>query len=233
MTPEQGLIDLEQERGRELLSGWAFARKLVAYMDMWGDDYVYQVADHLGRPGPKTLKNYASLARNPISHYAEGLGMARADASAVQGLPLEEAKALLLKASIEGHSDDWLRFEARAKKNGVPPAGKEGNGMDERTYTTQVRPVETLTAIDDGGTQHRANGADPYHGVTVPVFCDGCQLPADICRCDDVPFALPPDPIDGADNDTPFDVAERVVKVWGVPFAKEVAGHIERWGEWQ
>ena len=230
MTPEQGLIDLEATYKRELAMGWAFIRKLALFVGEWGPGYIYQVADHLNR-SPKTLQNYISIARAPISHYAESLGLSRADAGAVVGLPEEEAKALLLQAAEEGLADDWLRFKAREYK--LPPTGKEGNGMDERTYHAQVRPVETLTAIDDGGTQHRANGADPYHGVTVPVFCDGCQLPADICRCDDVPFALPPDPIDGADNDTPFDVAERVVKVWGVPFAKEVAGHIERWGEWQ
>lgn len=100
--------------------------------------------------------------------------------------------------------------------------------MDERTYTTQVRPVETLTAIDDGGTQHRANGADPYPGVEVATYSYTEEFDDDA-----VPFALPPDPIDGAANDTPFDVAERVVKAWGVPFAKEVADEIKRWGEWQ
>lgn len=226
MTPEQGLIDLETTYKRELAMGWAFIRKLALFVGEWGPAYIFQVADHLGRH-PKTLQNYVSIARAPISHYAESLGLSRQHAGAVVGLPEEEAKALLLQAAEEGLADDWLRFKARETK--LPPTGKE-QAMDERTYHTQVRPVETLTAIDDGGTVHRRNGADPYHGVTVPVFCDGCQLPADICRCEDVPFALPPDPIDGADNDTPFDVAERVVKVWGVPFAKEVAAHIERWG---
>lgn len=100
--------------------------------------------------------------------------------------------------------------------------------MDVRTYG------ETLTAIDDGGTQYRKNGDDPHPGVTVPVFCEGCALPADICRCDDVPFCLPPDPIDAAaEDDTAFDVAERIVAKWGPLFAKQVAEEITRWGEWQ
>ena len=223
MTPEQGLIDLEATYKRELAMGWAFIRKLALFVGEWGPEYIYQVADHLGR-SPKTLQNYISIARAPISHYAESLGLSRADAGAVVGLPEEQAKALLLQAAEEGLADDWLRFKAREYK--LPPAGKETT-MDVRTYG------ETLTAIDDGGTQHRANGVDPYQGVTVPVFCDGCQLPADICRCDDVPFALPPDPIDGADNDTPFDVAERVVLRWGVDYARQVALEITRWGEWQ
>lgn len=231
MTPEQGLIDLETTYKRELAMGWAFIRKLALFVDTWGSPYIYQVADHLGR-APKTLQNYISIARSPISHYAESLGLSRADAGAVVGLPEEEAKALLLQAAEEGLADDWLRAQARAKKDPLPPAGKE-QAMDVRTYHTQVRPVETLTAIDDGGTQHRANGADPYHGVTVPVFCDGCQLPADICRCDDVPFALPPDPVEGEANDTPFDVAERIVDRFGVDYARQVAAEITRWGQWQ
>ena len=229
MTPEQGLIDLETTYKRELAMGWAFIRKLALFVGEWGPGYIYQVADHLGR-SPKTLQNYISIARAPISHYAESLGLSRADAGAVVGLPEEEAKALLLQAAEEGLADDWLRFKARESK--LPPAGKE-TAMDVRTYHTPVRPVETLTAIDDGGTQHRANGVDPYHGVTVPVFCDGCQLPADICRCDDVPFALPPDPVEGAEDDTAFEIAERVVKRWGVDKAQEVAKEINRWSGWQ
>lgn len=99
--------------------------------------------------------------------------------------------------------------------------------MDERTYTTQVRPVETLTAIDDGGTQHRANGADPYPGVEVATYSYTEEFD------EDVPFALPPDPVEGEANDTPFDVAERIVERFGVDYARQVAEEITRWGEWQ
>lgn len=227
MTPEQGLIDLETTYKRELAMGWAFIRKLALFVGEWGPAYLYQVADHLNRQ-PKTLQNYVSLARNPISHYAESVGLSRQHAGAVLGLPEEQAKALLLQAAEEGLSDDWLRYEARARK--LPATGKEGNGMDERTYTTQVRPVETLTAIDDGGTVHRRNGADPYPGVTV------AEEPWDETAYsygDDVPFALPPDPVDGAEDDTGFDIAKRVVTRWGIKKAREVADHIMTWGEWK
>lgn len=213
MTPEQGLIDLETTYKKELAMGWAFIRKLALFVGEWGPGYIYQVADHLGK-APKTLQNYVSLARNPISHYAERLGLSRQHAGAVLGLDEEEAKALLLKAAEEGLADDWLRYEARAKR--LPPTGKQ-EAMDVRTYG------ETLTAIDDGGTQHRANGVDPWLGV--------CVAEAD---CDEIPFTFPPDPIDAAaDDDTAFDVAERVVAKWGVLFAKQVAAEIVRWGEWQ
>ena len=89
MTPEQGLIDLETTYKRELAMGWAFIRKLALFVDTWGPGYIYQVADHLGR-SPKTLQNYISIARAPISHYAESLGLSRADAGAVVGLPEEQ-----------------------------------------------------------------------------------------------------------------------------------------------
>lgn len=219
MTPEQGLIDLETTYKKELAMGWAFIRKLALFVGEWGPGYIYQVADHLGK-APKTLQNYVSLARNPISHYAERLGLSRQHAGAVLGLDEEEAKALLLKAAEEGLADDWLRYEARARK--LPPTGKE-QAMDVRTYG------ETLTAIDDGGTQHRANGVDPHYGVTVAEAAwDESEYSYE------VPFCLPPDPIDAAaEDDTAFDVAERIVAKWGPLFAKEVAAEIVRWGEWQ
>ena len=226
LTPEQGLIDLEQTVRVERLAGWAFVRKLVAYVDTWGPGYLYQVADHLNR-APKTLQNYISIARNPISHYAEELGLSRADAGAVLGLPEEEARALLLTAAEQGQADDWLRYEARARK--LPPTGKEKT-MNERTYHTQVR--ETLTAIDDGGTQHRANGADPHYGVAVATADTWDESEYSY---GDVPFAdaLPPDPVEGAENDTPFDMAERIVQARGVAYARLVAEEIGRWGEWR
>lgn len=63
----------------------------------------------------------------------------------------------------------------------------------------------TLTALDDGGTQHRQDGADPHLGVLVAE----------------------------ADVVTPFDVAEVIVQRRGVNFAKQVAEEIRRWGEWK
>lgn len=225
MTPHEGLIDLETTYKKELAMGWAFIRKLALFVGEWGPGYIYQVADHLGK-APKTLQNYVSLARNPISHYAERLGLSRQHAGAVLGLDEEEAKALLLKAAEEGLADDWLRYEARARK--LPPTGKEQT-MDVRTYEGQ----STLTAIDDGGTKHRENGVDPHYGVTV------AEAAWDVGEGDetvyaDVPFCLPPDPIDAAaEDDTAFDVAERIVAKWGPLFAKEVAAEIVRWGEWQ
>lgn len=125
---------------------------------------------------------------------------------------------------------------------------------------------ETLTAIADGGTQHRANGADPYPGVVVAeenweetagtagffyhypkcsrVGCASDSVTTDkkgypICAGhyyteapgDDVPFALPPDPVEGEPGDTPFGIAERIVMRWGVTMANEIAQHIQRWGE--
>lgn len=105
--------------------------------------------------------------------------------------------------------------------------------MDERTYTRQVRPAETLTALDDGGTVHRQNGADPYHGVEVATYSYTEEFD------DDVPFALPPDPhLDTLGEpvepgDTPFDVAGRIVVRFGVDYARQVAEEITRWGECQ
>lgn len=65
--------------------------------------------------------------------------------------------------------------------------------------------TSTLTALDDGGTQHRKDGADPHLGVLVAE----------------------------ADIVTPFDVAEVIVQRRGVGFAKLVAEEIARWGEWR
>lgn len=215
MTPEQGLLDLEAVHRKELKAGWEFIRKLTLFVSAWGPGYIYQVADHMNMQ-PKTLQNYVSLARNPVSPYAESLGLSRQHAAAVAGLPEEEAKSLLLRAAEEGLADDWLRYEARARK--LPPTGKEGT-VDERTYHAEVR--STLTAIDAGGTQHRRDGADPHYGVEVAS-----------ADCDDVPFALPPDP-EMEEGDTPFDVAERLVVRCGVAFAREVAAEITRWSEWR
>lgn len=64
--------------------------------------------------------------------------------------------------------------------------------------------IPTLTAIDDGGTQHRKDGADPFLGVLVAE----------------------------GDCVTPFDVAELIVGRRGVGFAQLVAEEIQRWGAW-
>jgi hypothetical protein len=230
VTPEQGLIDLENTYKREVSAGWEFIRKLVAYVEAFGQDYYYEVADHMGL-SPKTLRDYASIARNPISHYAEGLGLTRTHAQAVLGLVTEEAKALLLQSAEEGLSADWLRYEVRQRSASMRidaprPTGSataQGGSEMSKTYhattTAQSSPVPvSYTAICDGATQHRHDAADPYLGVVV-------------AESDDVPFADPAFYMDG--NDTAYDIAERIVMGRGVAFAKLVAAEIVRWGEWQ
>lgn len=65
-------------------------------------------------------------------------------------------------------------------------------------------PREQLTALDDGGTVHRPTGVDPFPGVAV---AEG--------------------------KPTAFDIAEGIVQLYGVQFAREVAAHVQRWGEWK
>lgn len=79
-----------------------------------------------------------------------------------------------------------------------------------------------MTAIDDGGTQHRANGVDPYHGVEVATYSYTEEFDDDA-----VPFALPPDPTELAevylpDNCTPFDVVDAVMDKFGKPYMEKV-----------
>lgn len=215
ITPQErmGLQDLAQARAREVQAGWEFVRKLVAYVDAFGDQYYVKVAQAVNLT-PKTLFNYASMARNPISHYAEKLKLSRACASAVLGLPLEEARTLLLEAAENDYSDDWIRAQARVPADRNKATGsaqtKENSDMD-KTYHMEIAPATAPVSAP-----HTLSGAVAVHRNWTPD--------------DEVPFAEPELYVDEAD--TPFDVAERIVDRWGVPFAKQVADEILRWGEW-
>lgn len=221
ITPEQGLLDLEQCYRTEVSAGWLFIRKLAAYVDAFGPAYYYQVADHMGL-SPKSLRDYASVARSPISHYAEQLGLSRTHAQAVLGLPEEEAKSLLLRAAEEGLSADWVRFEARTNK--------ASRGLDA------VKPT--------GAPQmNGSNGHSQTHQPTTP----NAPAPQSVAReegynytediDDDVPFGLPPDPVSVEELPfaaliepvRPFDVAEYIIKRWGKAFFDEVVAEGGRW----
>lgn len=189
-----------------------------------------EAAEQLNR-SPKTLANYVAVARNPISHQAEELGLAVAHAQAVIGLPDDAAIALLTTAAEQGLGDDWLRHQARMQrgmiqlmneiKRDLKPAGSaplNDNQFEEKTYTGS-----TLTSIDDGGTQHRRHGVDPYPGVAV--------MDCELVDSGEVPFAEPV--IEWPDNPTPFDIAEKIVLSFGQPFAAQVAEEVVRWSKWQ
>jgi hypothetical protein len=233
VTPEQGLIDLGQTYQVYRETGWLFIRKLAAYMDKdtgFGPDYRYQVADHLGI-NPKTLQNYVSVARNPISHYAEKLNLTigHAGAAASPELPEEERRAILLLAAEEGLSEDWIRYEIRNRKlswnqekeqrlmntaqldRTETPVSAQ-NAPQDKTYHTEIKPVTApvLSSHSEDGRQYQYSEFDDNEDYVPFVHYD----------------------IDLEDDDTPFDVAERIVEARGVPFAQKVAEEITRWGSW-
>ena len=201
MTPEQSLLDLETCYKREVSAGWEFIRKLALYVDTFGPAYYYEAADHLGL-SPKSLRDYASVARNPISTYAESLGLTRAHAQSVLGVDSEDARALLLKAAEEGLSSDWIKYELRMRKptssalDAPKPTGspqtKENSNMDKIYHMEIQTPTAPVSA------PHTLSGAVAVHRNWTPD--------------DEVPFAE--QELYQDETDTPFEVAERIVDRW-------------------
>ena len=210
MTPEQGLLELEQARQVETQYGWKFIRLLIALVDEYGPEYYYKAADHLGCQ-PRSLMNDASLGRNPASHYAEQLHLTRYHMEQVTGMMQDEAESWLLYAAENGLPARTLAHAIKQQESprgeANPTGSAQSHATDTKVQTRQPTPQSaTAPALySQEAASHTLAGED-Y----------------------DVPFAEPffagiEEPVQ------PFEVAEYIMNRWGKAFAVEVVTELERW----
>ena len=210
MIPADWIIELETQHTGHRASGWKFILTLEAGVKAFGDWAISAAADQLNVQ-PKTLANYLAVARSEVATLAQELGLSISHCQSVVGLPVEEARALLVKCAEDGESSGWLRHQARMAR------GIAAIMVAIRQPDPELPPHRT--AFDDGATIHRSNGDDPHLGVPVMAI-------------DPPVLSFTLSVLDNPDR-TAFDVAEylhsKLSDEFGPKFAKQVAEELRRW----
>lgn len=225
MNLKEWLALLEEINFRYVTSGFDLVDAICAGKEKFGDEALQAAAAYL-RKSYWTIYNWWSLTNNPAYALAkqlnathENYNLTISHVAAVRSLSPENAMTYLTRAGEQGWSEEFTygqvqEFKSARAKDTAKPTGSaplKGSDAMDKTYHMEIQtptaPVSAPQALSGAVAVHRNWTPD-----------------------DEVSFTEPELYVDEAD--TPFEVAERIVDRWGVPFAKQVADEIFRWGEW-